>query len=935
MVHNQIIDMEEQKLAGINDYQAATKTPKSHNRSYNATSAISAIQTTPWLDSSSSSNKKSSSAAFPDTSSFSNSMMLEDSSSLRETSGTSTMLNDSSKKKKKKKEGKKKKKKKSSGAEKQQQQKQSPKVIDDTPITTSASEDFLEEMKLSSSNGLDAGASWGNGTNVWNDGDEEISLGGFSTSPSQVPTTQELALNCQSTVSPVVAAPPVLHMSTDPASLGGFPAETAVDLGGFPDTPAAAGAAAASRPSAPPASPYKNERDAPPFGIINDIQSFVDENMSVLTDHDHHFSTSSFALPASAKSQHSSNPGTNTTASSSIRRVSAISGLSGDSEQVPHDLLVNYMLAMGANRENAEDLALGFTLEQQQQRQQPNFASASTSGRYAQPAAIALSSKLEEAERGNQQRSFQRQPSNNNGLLSDTSYSISDQLSHGSSFGHFQKEESSPSPFSKMLEARPVARNMESELPVVYADSSPASFKYLLSERPVRRIFCMLLLVVVGVVVFIVVYFTVIKQPAAAVIAPDTTEFPTMSPSIAPTFLSEEILTAAAQLSGWNAMADTASPQLRAVSWMSAFDQIETGGYRNQRFAQRYALIVMYYSFKGEDWIIQEKWLRPDLHECEWSGGISCFFDVTKALKVSGFDATRNNLQGTMPREIGLLTDAGLFRIPKNKVAGSIPDSIGKMISLSVIDMSDNALTGRIPSALAGARDLIQVDLSQNQLNSFVPDELYSLSLLRTLVLKSNQLSGTLSSTVQNLESLVKLDLRENQISGKLPFSLDSMLMLDIVLLDNNLFTGSLPIVTGQLAKKQILSLSHNRLSGNLDADITAFNITDFRLHHVDLSHNLLSGPISPLFMYLPSFRHFDMSGNALSGTFPSNVGWENLEFLAMANNALTGTVPVGYPSLSKLLGCWCNNVRITYIFRALTVCLLPIAQPTLILVTI
>jgi hypothetical protein len=51
----------------------------------------------------------------------------------------------------------------------------------------------------------------------------------------------------------------------------------------------------------------------------------------------------------------------------------------------------------------------------------------------------------------------------------------------------------------------------------------------------------------------------------------------------------------------------------------------------------------------------------------------------------------------------------------------------------------------------------------------------------------------------------------------------------------------------------------------------------------------------------MPTLRHFDMSGNNLDGGFPSNIGWESIEFLAAASNALTGTVPVGLPSLSKL----------------------------------
>lgn len=70
----------------------------------------------------------------------------------------------------------------------------------------------------------------------------------------------------------------------------------------------------------------------------------------------------------------------------------------------------------------------------------------------------------------------------------------------------------------------------------------------------------------------------------------------------------------------------------------------------------------------------------------------------------------------------------------------------------------------------------------------------------------------------------------------------------------------------------------------------------------MDLSYNLLAGTINPLFGIFPSLRHFDLSGNDFVGTFPVGFGWTNIEFLAAANNSLTGLVPTGNPTLSKLL---------------------------------
>lgn len=152
-----------------------------------------------------------------------------------------------------------------------------------------------------------------------------------------------------------------------------------------------------------------------------------------------------------------------------------------------------------------------------------------------------------------------------------------------------------------------------------------------------------LLAAIVGVVITLLVTRLRSNENAA--------EAMSSSPTSSPTFVSSEVLQSASSLSASEAFDDFSSPQYRAVLWMSNVDLVDTT-VDDITFEQRYAMVVVYYSFFGEDWLNQEQWLNPDLHECNWSTGVLCKFDATARRSFTGFDATRNNLQGSIPAEL-------------------------------------------------------------------------------------------------------------------------------------------------------------------------------------------------------------------------------------------------------------------------------------------
>ena len=600
-----------------------------------------------------------------------------------------------------------------------------------------------------------------------------------------------------------------------------------------------------------------------------------------------------------------------------------------DEEGATHDLLVEYMISMGADVRTAEELAFSFMAQQGVytggQPVKPNIerspirppSTYSTSKameiqemerRQNRPSSSDAKNKSMEIQ--NLERNRIRPPSTNATSKGMEIRNIQASLASASQSPVQQYELSirrediengiisEPSP-----QVLPVCKAVEvqetdEDWPVIYAESTKIGVKDLVRQRPVMCIVVIALLLLIGGIVGIAIHLTRPKDVDAVI----ETSAPSMAPSSSPTLIADDIMLAAVELSGTASLLDPSSPQFRAVGWMSTYDSLDTVRF-DSAFAQRYAMVVLYYSLFGEEWTNSEKWLDPGLHECDWSSGIICSDGSAEARVLTALDATRNNLQGTIPAEIGVLTQMQALRIPKNMVRGTIPLTIGQMTSLTSLDFSSNEIDGAIPTTIGRAQRLVSVDFAENRLNSTLPTELFSLKLLQSLVLASNNLTGSLAEELQELQSLVTLNLGNNKLTGTLPLSLDSISSLDFLYLDRNQMTGLLPYITKALVGMQVISLAYNGFNGNLALSPTFpanISIDDFSLQHIDISYNDLSGPISSIFGFLPTMRYFDLSGNKFVGTFPTNIGWEGIEHLAGAANALTGTIPIGYPTLSK-----------------------------------
>ena len=259
---------------------------------------------------------------------------------------------------------------------------------------------------------------------------------------------------------------------------------------------------------------------------------------------------------------------------------------------------------------------------------------------------------------------------------------------------------------------------------------------------------------------------------------------------------------------------------------------------------------------------------------------------------------SNNYLTGTIPAELGSLTNLQSLTLYDNYLTGPIPSELGGLASLQSLTLSDNYLTGSIPPELGGLASLFSLDLADNYLRGPIPAELGSLTNLEWLNLSWNQLSGPIPTELGSLSNLNSLQLSENQLSGTIPAELGSLTNLEWLGLSGNQLSGTIPAELGSLTNLEWLGLSGNQLSGTIPAELGSLT----NLEWLGLSGNQLSGTIPSWLGSFTNLSSLGLSGNQLSGTMPAELGsLTNLVWLGLSGNQLSGTIPSWLGSLSSL----------------------------------
>ena len=92
---------------------------------------------------------------------------------------------------------------------------------------------------------------------------------------------------------------------------------------------------------------------------------------------------------------------------------------------------------------------------------------------------------------------------------------------------------------------------------------------------------------------------------------------------------------------------------------------------------------------------------------------------------------------------------------------GSIPAELGQLSNLTYLNLRTNDLTGPIPASLGNLTNLRVLNLNGNDLTGSIPSELGKLASLREMWLHANDLTGPIPASLGNLDSLVKTRFEE------------------------------------------------------------------------------------------------------------------------------------------------------------------------------
>lgn len=360
---------------------------------------------------------------------------------------------------------------------------------------------------------------------------------------------------------------------------------------------------------------------------------------------------------------------------------------------------------------------------------------------------------------------------------------------------------------------------------------------------------------------------------------------------------------------GLKATASTGSPLSFEVSLSSA------------PVSERDALIAIYRATGGDNWYARENWCS-EKPLSEWD-----HVEVNEVGEVIGLGLRDNNLNGTLPAEIGELTKLEYMTLHYNPyLTGSLPEEFYKLVNLEYFTNSYTGMDGAISPKIG---DLVRLEELALQGSGMLPEEIGKLQNLKELmiggVLDMDLVMGSEITSIEELRHYVD-NCISKELDGPITEILSELKSLQTLQFSGTTLTDFAPLQVLPLLEDftivhnpQLTSISKETIPSHIKRlHISETNISDLsgleNLSELEMVSNpkLTTFPMACLEM--PQLKELSFTDNwALSGSIPSEI-WKlkSLEKLDLGYNNLTGNIPAGISQLPNLTHFDVSNNQLT-----------------------
>eukprot|EP00548_Thalassiothrix_antarctica_P018990 CAMPEP_0194194394 /NCGR_PEP_ID=MMETSP0154-20130528/75561_1 /TAXON_ID=1049557 /ORGANISM="Thalassiothrix antarctica, Strain L6-D1" /LENGTH=571 /DNA_ID=CAMNT_0038918821 /DNA_START=212 /DNA_END=1927 /DNA_ORIENTATION=+ len=362
-------------------------------------------------------------------------------------------------------------------------------------------------------------------------------------------------------------------------------------------------------------------------------------------------------------------------------------------------------------------------------------------------------------------------------------------------------------------------------------------------------------------------------------------------------------------------MKEDSSAQSLAVDWLIKTDIARVAvplihlKEPNIFFLQRYIMVLFFIKTQGKEdgWTSNWNFMHAENDICSWNEnmadengnthvfGAECDSDgILRRLEIP-----RSNLFGSIPREVGYLTNLNFLALDYNKLTGNLPPEMEYLINCQHLSLQGNEISGPLPNFLGALTNLQFLGLGQNLFEGVIPETFQLLTNLITLGLNQNVLKGGFSN-IRTLRNMRRLYLDSNSFEERLDIiDFANMLELEELDLSHNQLSGSISDEFFEYPNLSILDLSHNKLNGELPNR----SQDNYNLKILALNDNHLTGSVKENIFKVKRLLHLNLAVNNFSGYIPGSIKrLTDLRYLSLSDNPLKhSSIPTEIAHLTKL----------------------------------